>query len=171
MSVIGILLPVFLSCSNSFDCCSINASSFPTSSSAVNSHNPKASPLMISSASCSYSSDFRNSISSSSKSQLRSVPSPPMCMSLIKNTLAALRLPPYAAVGVTAARLRQRPVSFVCLRLHHPPKISRPTLGLLSRPACHTRPGATSSARDVQRYHGSAEDCHCPLVVSLCFPF
>src|ERR687894_2475878 len=84
MIVIGILLPVLLNCSNSFGCCSIKASSFSRPSNAVNSHNPKASPLMISSASFCCSSDLRNSISSTSKSQCWSSPSPPMCMSLIK---------------------------------------------------------------------------------------
>src|SRR5919112_4451960 len=84
MIVIGILLPVCLNCSNSFGCCSIKASSFSRPSNVVNSHNPKASPLMISSASFCCSSDLRNSISSTSKSQCWSSPSPPMCMSLMK---------------------------------------------------------------------------------------
>src|SRR5215208_2119467 len=59
MIVIGILLPVLLNCSNSFGCCSIKASSFSAPFSVVNSHNPKASPLMISSASWCCSSDFQ----------------------------------------------------------------------------------------------------------------
>src|SRR5215203_196357 len=85
MSVMVMCSPVALNCSKSWAWSATSRSNFSVPSAVVNSHSPKASPMMTSSVSAPLSSSiFKNAMNSSSKSRIFSCSSPPMCRSLTK---------------------------------------------------------------------------------------
>src|SRR5215211_1008131 len=85
MSVMVMCPPVALNCSKSWAWSATSRSNFSVPSAVVNSHSPKASPMMTSSVSAPLSSSiFKKAMNSSSKSRIFSCSSPPMCRSLTK---------------------------------------------------------------------------------------